>query len=305
MDSRIMEMMFGGGESFEYVLCSGCGCLQIADIPDDMAPYYSGTYYSHQTSSGIRGYLEHLRDRYSLTGKGLIGKLMNSVFPNQAMLSLRSLKLDQSARILDVGCGSGLLIRALRDCGYSNLTGADPFSDPVKEDGLQILNRSIDKLSGTFDLIMFHHSFEHVDTPAETLAEAGRLLDDGGCCIIRIPVIPCQSWERYGVNWVQLDAPRHFYIHSVDSIKRLAEAAGFGIKDVVYDSTAFQFWGSEQYKKGITLQDEKSFFVNPLKSDTSMLKILKYAKLSRELNASGRGDQAIFYLQKTNEVTVS
>jgi hypothetical protein len=170
---RIKEMMFGGEEACEYVLCSDCGCLQIADTPDNMAPYYFGTYYSHQSSTGIRGYLENFRDKYSLTGEGLTGKLMNFVFPNQAMLSLRFLNLDRSARILDVGCGSLLFIRALRDCGYSCLIGANPFAELVDDVGQRIYKQSIDEVLGDFDLVMFHHSFEHVETPLETLVEAG------------------------------------------------------------------------------------------------------------------------------------
>jgi hypothetical protein len=60
------------------------------------------------------------------------------------------------------------------------------------------------------------------------------------------------------------------------------------LQSVVYDSTALQFWGSELYEKGIPLQDEKSFFVNPLKSDSSPLQIVSFAR------------QAAFYLEKTD-----
>jgi hypothetical protein len=42
----VREMMYGTGELFDYFACSSCGCLQIARIPDDFAPYYPGDYYS-------------------------------------------------------------------------------------------------------------------------------------------------------------------------------------------------------------------------------------------------------------------
>jgi SAM-dependent methyltransferase len=291
-------MMFGGDESFGYFQCSECSCLQITEQPADMARYYSGNYYSHQNSKGFRGYIEGIRDRYSLTGRGLVGKMLDAVFPNQAMKSLHSLKIARDARILDVGCGSGALLFGLQACGFRYLVGADPFSNPVSGNGVEIRNQEIGEMEGVFDLVMFHHSFEHVWEPLDNLNHAARLLKDGGQCIIRIPVVPCQAWEKYGVNWVQIDAPRHFFIHSPDSIKLLAEQAGFEVKEVVYDSTALQFWGSEQYLKGVALQDDRSFFVSPARSEFSVMQILKFAKEARRLNAEGRGDQAAFYLVK-------
>src|SRR5262245_52545571 len=46
MIHSIREMMFGTRESFEYIECSRCGCIQIADIPDDISRHYPPDYYS-------------------------------------------------------------------------------------------------------------------------------------------------------------------------------------------------------------------------------------------------------------------
>ena len=34
------------GRRFTYFECAGCGCLQIENPPDDLAPYYTDEYYS-------------------------------------------------------------------------------------------------------------------------------------------------------------------------------------------------------------------------------------------------------------------
>lgn len=298
----VREMMFGKRDTFDYFLCSKCGCLQISAMPDDLTPYYDESiYYSHQNAaSGIRGYLEAKRDRYALTGRGLIGRMMNSVFPDRALESLRSLNLDPDSRILDVGCGAGCLLDSLRASGMKNLLGADPFASGDSAGGVSIIKKPITELDGVFDVIMLHHTFEHIWNPSEALNAAHRLLEEEGRCIIRIPVMPSYAWRQYGVNWIQIDAPRHFYLHSKESMALLLEEAGFKLDRIAYDSTAFQFWGSEQYERDIPMQDERSFFVNPGKSEFSILQILNFSRKANALNKAGEGDQAVFYLTKKN-----
>lgn len=146
---------------------------------------------------------------------------------------------------------------------------------------------------------MFHHSFEHIPDPSETLLTVTELLNNHGYCIIRIPIVCSYAWKRYGVNWVQIDAPRHFFLHSLKSLNILANNCGLQMSNVVYDSTAFQFWGSEQYIKDIPLRDINSYSENPSTSLFTELEISAFTKAAMRLNASRQGDQAIFYLRKT------
>ena len=66
---------------------------------------------------------------------------------------------------------------------------------------------------------MFHHSFEHLPDPIETLERVYRLMPSGGNCLIRIPLVSSEAWKKYGPHWVQLDAPRHFFLYSIESLK--------------------------------------------------------------------------------------
>ncbi|HPO68526.1 MAG TPA: methyltransferase domain-containing protein [Candidatus Pacearchaeota archaeon] len=147
---------------------------------------------------------------------------------------------------------------------------------------------------------MFHHSFEHISNPLETLYFSNKLLSDNGVCLIRIPVVDSWAWENYGVNWVQIDAPRHFFLHSPKSMEILSKKAGFKIKEIVYDSTEFQFWGSEQNKNNISRSSNNSYNLNPSKSIFSKKDIKIFKKKSKKLNLEKRGDQAVFYLIKND-----
>jgi len=77
----------------------------------------------------------------------------------------------------------------------------------------------------------------------------------------------------------------------------LAKQAGWEILQVVYDSTAFQFWGSEQYQRDIPLLDPRSYQVNPAASIFTRADIAAFESRARKLNEDGRGDQACFYLR--------
>ncbi len=145
---------------------------------------------------------------------------------------------------------------------------------------------------------MLHHTFEHMDQPHAVMSDFFRLLKPGKTALVRVPLVSSLAFRRYGADWVQLDAPRHLYLHTVDSMKRVAEKAGLETTDVVFDSTAFQFWGSEQYRSGIPLRDPRSYAMDPSKSPFTPADILEFEREAARLNESGEGDQACFYLRK-------
>ena len=306
----VPEMMYGTGEEFKYFRCAECGCLQISEIPSDMSAYYPEEYYSYDAGNSvgdrnrncagnIKAWMISQRDEYAAFGKGIIGKALYRLFPTSKYKGIAKLKLDRQSSILDVGCGAGLFLSECAAIGYKNVMGIDPFnkSDIELPGGIRILKKELADMDGKWDLITFHHSFEHISNQLETLRKASSLLSTGGTCMIRIPTVSSYAWRHYGINWVQLDAPRHFYLHSIKSMKILGRKAGLELFDVEYDSTAFQFWGSEQYKQGIPLCDTRSHAINPKDSIFSDNDISAYEKQAQKLNKSKEGDQAIFYFK--------
>jgi SAM-dependent methyltransferase len=299
------EMMLGRGDTHEYIECGACGCLQIVNVPENLPSYYPDSdYYSYdeiQSPTGLKKMLVTTRDRYAATGECLLGKVIHQFMPHSKIHTLQKTGVTTDSRILDVGCGAGHLLHSLQEAGFTHLLGVDPFNaDTIQYDnGLTIEKKSIhDVQQGDWDVIMFHHSFEHVFDQQETLLKAASLLKSGGVCLVRVPTVSSWAWKHYGVKWVQLDAPRHLFLHSLDSMGLLAKKVGLAMDDVVYDSFAFQLWGSEQYLKGVALNDETSYAVNPDKSVFSKQDIAAFDKRSIELNKENQGDQAVFYLRK-------
>ena len=299
--------MFGTRETFEYIECSKCGCLQIKEIPEEMNKFYQNKkYYSFNlsTSNFFKKIIIRKRNEYCLFGNSFSGQLINLKFPNEFFSILGNIGIDLNSRILDVGCGSGALLFNFKESGFTKLMGVDPFLEKeINLENLKILKKSILQVSNNqkFDFIIFSHSFEHLENPIETLNKVKKILSKNGKCIIRIPVKTDYIWNKYGTNWVQIDAPRHFFIYSMDSFKILVEKAGFKIKKTFFDSTEFQFWGSEQYKKDIPIESENSYAISPEKSIFTHSDIKKFKLQSQELNDKRLGDQAIFIMELNNE----
>jgi len=305
-DNRILEareMMLGLRDRFEYLECSGCGCLQLLDPPADWRRYYPTDYYSFSAATGeagrFRRWLKRARARHALGQRSFIGGLLVRRWGSPGYAAwLRRAGVGWDEPILDVGSGSGRDLLEMMHAGFSNLTGVDPY---VEEDielgpGARVLAREVGEIRGPFAFAMMNHAFEHMGDPEQVLVELARLLPRGRLLLIRVPVAGKHAWREYGVDWVQLDAPRHLFIHSEQSMRLLAARTGFRIEEVRYDSTGFQFWASEQYRRNIPLNDERSFARSRARSIFSSGEVAEFEKMSGALNARGEGDQASFFL---------
>jgi SAM-dependent methyltransferase len=297
------EMMFGTRDAFAYVRCGACGCVHIACVPEDLGRYYPADYYAYappRREGRARALLQRLRADHLLGRPNPVGWFITRRrgVP-QAIAYVRRAGLRREHSILDVGCGTGALLLGMRSYGFRDLTGIDPFveRDIDYGNGVRVWKRELEDHEGRHDLVMLHHTFEHMESPQTVLARIRALLTPGGTALLRMPVASSTAFEIYRADWVQLDAPRHLYLHTPRSVSLLAQAAGLKIVDVVYDSTAFQFWGSEQYRRDIPLRDPRSYLMNPDASPFTRTEIEVFEARARQLNAEGRGDQAAFYLR--------
>jgi SAM-dependent methyltransferase len=303
----VHEHMFGLKGEFEYFQCCNCKCIQLINIPPDLADYYPpNQYYSFNLKDNLvnPGSLEStirkIQSDYLLFGKQkLFGSLLSLGTVHPYFSWLKKVQVDYGSSVLDVGCGNGDLLFRMRRHGFKNLSGVDPFIEKdIYAECVNIYKKEIYDLQGTYDFIMLNHSYEHMDQPLLVLKKLYELLKPCSYLLIRIPVSDSYCWKHYGTYWAALDAPRHLYIQSERSMEILGRGAGFQIEDIIHDGTAFQFWASEQYKRGINLVDDNSYSVNKSKSIFSKKQIREYKKKMRRLNSQHLGGKAQFYLYK-------
>lgn len=284
------EMMFGTKEEFKYKSCPSCKSVFIAEVPTNLLDYYPDNYYSFVPlviSSKSRNRLKALRYAiYRITGIKKFQPFFSEWFD--------VIEPPLNATIADVGCGNGQLLYELYAAGYKYLSGYDPYVEQTKEiaKGVKVYKKELSEASAKFDLIMMHHALEHLADPAEAFKDAFEHLNTGGCFLVRVPVTDSKVWEESGVDWVQLDAPRHLFVPSVQGLTTLAAKFGFETKKVIFDSKGFQFWGTELYKKDIPLR-----YAEPEKIFPSDV-LEEYEKKALLYNEKGLGDQACFYFFK-------
>ncbi len=298
--------MYGADGVFFYLECAACGCLQLLDIPADLGAFYPSDYcsFGRAKSKSIapwRRWLKSLRTRMLLGQGGVAGRLLKPFIPLPPYGDwMQRLSMGLDARILDVGCGSGHLLLRLQKDGFSALAGIDPYLPERLEypGGLVVNKQQIEALDGVFDLIMLHHSFEHMDHPREVLATLVQRLAPGGKLLIRIPLAGSYAWRKYGVSWANLDAPRHLFLHTPRSLSLLAASAGLRIAATLFDSQYKQIALSEWISLGGTMasfdQEANAYFTS---EDLSGFK-----RLARALNAQRDGDCAAFILERAGSV---
>ncbi|MEI2707418.1 MAG: class I SAM-dependent methyltransferase [Chitinophagaceae bacterium] len=282
---------------FNYHNCINCGVVYLKEIPENYQQYYGNNYYSFNASNGIAQQIKYKRDIAGFTGKGILGKILAFLQPNHNLLALKNLSLKPTDSLLDVGCGVGNEISVLKSLGYNKVFGVDPYinEDIYLNKELLVKKQEVFDVNTSFNFITMHHSFEHVFEPFRVLEKLKTLLSQDGKIMIRIPVAQSFAFEKYGKSWVQFDAPRHVFLHTEKSIAHLCSKLGLRVDDVIYDSTTFQFWGSEIVKNGQNIHTalKKTIFLSRLKSF-----IKGYHAVTKKLNQQKKGDQAIFIISK-------
>lgn len=193
-------------------------------------------------SSGDRHWKDRLIDDYVSSGQAG-SRAGESPIDPEALLGPRLpwldrlikdyLPADRNVRILDVGCGYGALLYALRRRGYRELEGIDASAEQVEvagELGLEEVMRAeaTEHLrglaAGSRDVILAVDLLEHLGrAEALTLAEeACRVLASEGRFIVHVP--NALGPFGPGVRWSDLT---HEIAFTPGSVHQLLKVAGF------------------------------------------------------------------------------
>lgn len=239
---------------YEFRLCERCRLGFVHPVPADdvLACFYTSDYayyqeagrHPDQEARSWKYRIARLRYR-PLLKPGVLQSLGARLAAAVERLTRKSvtftlgvpLALPKSACILDYGYGTGAWLLSLRRLGYSHLLGYDIAANAHRRDelaaqGVQVIPPG--GLSGleaaSLDCARLEHVFEHLSDPLGVLRSLHRLLRPGGLLVMTFPSIyPWLEIEDLESSPFRpyLQMPIHLTHHSVESSRRLLEAAGF------------------------------------------------------------------------------
>jgi SAM-dependent methyltransferase len=138
-------------------------------------------------------------------------------------------------RLVDVGCGSGRDLLALRKAGWA-VRGVETSGAAVRRAraaGLDVVEGTLEEARlgpGSADLVTMFHVLEHVSDPVAVAREAGRILAPGGVLLAHLPNFGGLNARLFGEFWYELDAPRHVNFFKVDTARRMVAQAGLRLR---------------------------------------------------------------------------
>ena len=151
--------------------------------------------------------------------------------------SRRCSRLDRrQGRILEIGCGRGLLLQQLARLGHECHgieRSALAARRAAQTEGLQVYTQPLEQCHFAeqhFDAVILWHVLEHLDHPRTTLALISRVLKPGGLLYLEVPNLTSLQSCATGKNWFHLDLEHHLYHFSPDGLHRLLLSSGFRIE---------------------------------------------------------------------------
>lgn len=241
---------------FTYRRCGGCGSVfqDPMVVEEDLPLCYPVDYYTHEAAAGppwtppaaSRRWLSRFRDALR---QGIVVALSGQAAPGLAArlgrVLARSRRMRERAfydraidellprgsgrRALDVGCGSGVVLRSLREVGWEaegvewdpvaatqaeTSAGCTVHRGDFRQAGLPL---------GAYDLVVLHHVFEHLRSPVAALDRVAELLTTHGRAVFVYPNIRSLGARVFGSWWFPLDTPRHLVLAPLSALSRAAE----------------------------------------------------------------------------------
>jgi len=171
--------------------------------------------------------------------------------------------LGPPARVLDVGCGTGDLLRAIRDRGNPEVLGIEPSPQAVRIarerwdlDVRQGDLHAVRLPTASVDAVLLSHVIEHLPSPSATLAEITRVLRPGGALILWLPNAASWAARFWRENWIGYDVPRHLYAFTPATLGALLARHGFTVTEIRHEwlglewSWGLRLWARRRWGRG-------------------------------------------------------
>ncbi|MCU1278847.1 MAG: Methylase involved in ubiquinone/menaquinone biosynthesis, partial [bacterium] len=245
----VKDRRYGVPGEFKLVECSSCSLRYISPRPiaSTIQAWYPDSYPAyHKTKPSrfdrVAEFLDDLWNSY-------LSRFLSDSYPifYFARNAAKFARAERAPRVLDVGCGSGYKLNYLRRRGAWDTYGVDFNAQAVENANAsgagQVHLTTGDRLpfaDNFFDAVMSWHSLEHHYSPRATMNEVMRVLRPGGHGIFAVPSGDNLGLRLFRSYWGPLEAPRHLYHFSKETLTRLMHDVGLQVQKIFHD---FSFYG--------------------------------------------------------------
>ena len=156
--------------------------------------------------------------------------------PEYLKLLIQRCKIDSSATILDLGCGTGTAARFIGSRTSARVIGVDASIGMLqtarsKDDSFQYINADATRLpfgDGLFDAIYSIYMLHHLPDPLPALQECFRVLDRGRLVLVTSSHPQIEAYhpklQEFFPDYVNIDKQR---FHDIPVLRSVLEQAGF------------------------------------------------------------------------------
>lgn len=138
--------------------------------------------------------------------------------------------LSKNAKILEIGCGSGINLQMLSAKGFKDLTGIEP-SDRMKKNkkdytNIKVVN-NFSQIRRKFDLILMLDVLEHIKNDSAILNKLLNTLKKRGQMIITVPAFDC-LWSQHDL------LNQHYRRYTKTKLKKILKNVPVSIQRIFY-----------------------------------------------------------------------
>jgi SAM-dependent methyltransferase len=222
--------------------------------------------------------------------------------------------VPRAVRVLDIGCGYGETL------GYHAARGCEAYGVETDVN----VQRVADRFGCTFHAGLFDHKnypaehfdyitldqvVEHFARPVESMAATAKILKRNGTVVVCTPNSGGWGARTFGRRWINWHIPYHLNLFSVDSMRRLADQAGFVLERHATITSSkwlyYQLCSLIRYPRSGEPSVYWSTYYFPERKDRIRFKAVELLDrmklphlLTRVFDLAGLGDNHVFILRK-------